>query len=408
MPHPPSSPPAAPGKRTRLPAGIWMLGLVSLLMDTSSEMIHSLLPLFMVGTLGASALAVGLMEGLAESTALIVKVFSGVLSDYLGKRKALAVLGYGLAAITKPLFAIASSSGIVLAARLLDRVGKGIRGAPRDALVADIAPPEARGAAFGLRQALDTVGAFLGPLLGAGLMLLWANDFRAIFWVAVIPAGMAVALLVFGVREPRPAAAEKRHNPIRRENLARLGRRYWWVVAVGAVFSLGRFSEAFLVLRAQQGGIAIALIPLVMVAMNVIYAASAYPFGWLSDRVNHGALMAAGLLPLIAADLVLATGGGWSTVLLGVALWGIHMGMTQGLLATMVAETAPADLRGTAFGMFNLASGGAMLVASVLAGLLWDRFGAAATFHAGAAFGLLALLGLLAGALRRQDGHGRA
>lgn len=408
MPHPPSSPPAAPGKRTRLPAGIWMLGLVSLLMDTSSEMIHSLLPLFMVGTLGASALAVGLMEGLAESTALIVKVFSGVLSDYLGKRKALAVLGYGLAAITKPLFAIASSSGIVLAARLLDRVGKGIRGAPRDALVADIAPPEARGAAFGLRQALDTVGAFLGPLLGAGLMLLWANDFRAIFWVAVIPAGMAVALLVFGVREPRPAAAEKRHNPIRRENLARLGRRYWWVVAVGAVFSLARFSEAFLVLRAQQGGIAIALIPLVMVAMNVIYAASAYPFGWLSDRVNHGALMAAGLLPLIAADLVLATGGGWSTVLLGVALWGIHMGMTQGLLATMVAETAPADLRGTAFGMFNLVSGGAMLVASVLAGLLWDRFGAAASFHAGAAFGLLALLGLLAGALRRQDGHGRA
>ncbi|TCT20410.1 MFS transporter [Thermomonas haemolytica] len=408
MPHPPSPKTAAPGKRTRLPAGIWLLGLVSLLMDTSSEMIHSLLPLFMVGTLGASALAVGLMEGLAESTALIVKVFSGALSDYLGKRKALAVLGYGLAAVTKPLFAIASSSGLVLAARLLDRVGKGIRGAPRDALVADIAPPEARGAAFGLRQALDTVGAFLGPLLGAGLMLLWANDFRAIFWVAVIPAGLAVALLVVGVREPRPAAVEKRHNPIRHENLARLGRRYWWVVAVGAVFSLARFSEAFLVLRAQQGGIAVALIPLVMVAMNVIYAASAYPFGWLSDRVNHGALMAAGLLPLIAADLVLATGGGWPTVLFGVALWGIHMGMTQGLLATMVAERAPADLRGTAFGMFNLVSGGALLVASVLAGLLWDRFGAAATFHAGAAFGLLALLGLLAGALRRQDGRGRA
>ncbi|MFN7183338.1 MAG: MFS transporter [Thermomonas haemolytica] len=408
MPHPPSPKTAAPGKRTRLPAGIWLLGLVSLLMDTSSEMIHSLLPLFMVGTLGASALAVGLMEGLAESTALIVKVFSGALSDYLGKRKALAVLGYGLAAVTKPLFAIASSSGLVLAARLLDRVGKGIRGAPRDALVADIAPPEARGAAFGLRQALDTVGAFLGPLLGAGLMLLWANDFRAIFWVAVIPAGLAVALLVVGVREPRPASMEKRRNPIRRENLARLGRRYWWVVAVGAVFSLARFSEAFLVLRAQQGGIAVALIPLVMVAMNVIYAASAYPFGWLSDRVNHGALMAAGLLPLIAADLVLATGGGWSTVLFGVALWGIHMGMTQGLLATMVAERAPADLRGTAFGMFNLVSGGALLVASVLAGLLWDRFGAAATFHAGAAFGLLALLGLLAGALRRQDGRGRA
>jgi len=379
----------------RIPAGIWVLGFVSMLMDISSEMIHSLLPLFMVGTLGASALVVGLIEGLAEATALLVKVFSGTLSDYLGKRKGLAVFGYALGALSKPLFALAPSLGIVLSARLLDRVGKGVRGAPRDALIADIAPAAIRGAAFGLRQSLDTVGALLGPLLAVGLMLLWANDFRAVFWVAVIPGLLAVALLLLGVREPAAPNAEKRRNPIRRDNLKRLSGAYWWVVAVGAVFTLARFSEAFLVLRAQQSGIALALVPLVMVAMNAIYAASAYPFGKLSDRMRHRTLLGLGLLVLIAADLVLAHDGHWSTVLAGVALWGIHLGMTQGLLATMVANTAPADLRGTAFGMFNLVSGVAMLIASAVAGLLWEQLGASFTFLAGAVFCALALLGLL-------------
>lgn len=378
----------------RIPAGVWILGFVSMLMDISSEMIHSLLPLFMVGTLGASTFAVGLIEGLAESTALVVKVFSGAVTDYLGKRKGLAVFGYALGALTKPLFAIAPTIGIVLAARLLDRVGKGVRGAPRDALVADIAPPEVRGAAFGLRQSLDTVGAFLGPLLAVGLMLLWANDFRAVFWVAVIPGLLAVALLLSGVREPERHVGEKRTNPIRRENLRRLSGAYWWVVGVGAVFTLARFSEAFLVLRAQQGGVAVALVPLVMVAMNVVYAASAYPFGKLSDRMSRKKLLAWGLLVLIAADVVLAMGDHWVTVLAGVALWGVHMGMTQGLLATMVAATAPADLRGTAFGFFNLVSGLAMLIASVVAGLLWDQLGASFTFYVGAVFCGVALLGL--------------
>ena len=378
----------------RMPAGVWVLGFVSLLMDVSSEMIHSLLPLFMVTTLGASALMVGLIEGLAESTALIVKVFSGVLSDYLGKRKGLALFGYALGALTKPVFALASGTGIVLAARLLDRIGKGVRGAPRDALIADIAPPQIRGAAFGLRQSLDTVGAFVGPLLATGLMLLWADDFRAVFWVAVIPGLLAVALLWAGIREPERPPPERRGNPISRANLRRLGSAYWWVVAVGGVFTLARFSEAFLVLRAQQSGIALALVPLVMVAMNVVYALAAYPFGKLSDRVSHGRLLAGGLLVLLAADLVLATSSHWSGVLGGVALWGIHMGITQGLLATMVADTAPADLRGTAYGFFNLVSGLAMLLASVCAGLLWDSFGAAFTFYAGAAFTLLALLAL--------------
>ncbi|MBS1139572.1 MAG: ral substrate transporter:Major facilitator superfamily 1 [Proteobacteria bacterium] len=379
-------------KPAQMPRGIWMLGFVSLLMDVSSEMIHSLLPLFMVGTLGASALVVGLIEGLAEATALIVKVFSGALSDYLGRRKGLAVFGYALGALTKPVFALASSTGLVLTARLTDRIGKGIRGAPRDALVADIAPPELRGAAFGLRQSLDTVGAFVGPLLAVGLMLLWNDDFRAVFWVAVIPGLLAVALLVFGVQEPdRPAQAVRR-NPISRANLVRLGSPYWWVVAVGGLFTLARFSEAFLVLRAQQGGMALALIPLVMVAMNIVYSLSAYPFGKLSDRVSHTRLLAIGLVVLIAADLVLASSSHWAVVLSGVALWGIHLGMTQGLLATMVADTAPADLRGTAFGFFNLVSGLAMLLASICAGLLWDVYGAAFTFYAGAGFCLLTLV----------------
>ena len=380
--------------KPHIPRGIWVLGFVSMLMDISSEMIHSLLPLFLVGSLGLSVLMVGLIEGLAEATALIVKVFSGALSDYIGKRKGLAVLGYAIGALTKPLFAIASGAGLVITARLLDRVGKGIRGAPRDALVADIAPPEVRGAAFGLRQSLDTVGAFTGPLLAVGLMLLWANDFRAVFWVAVIPGVLSVLLLLWGVQEPERHQDAPTSNPISRAQLQRLDAAYWWVVGIGAVFTLARFSEAFLVLRAQESGVAIAWVPLVLVAMNLVYAASAYPFGWLSDRVSHVKLLVGGTLVLIAADLVLASGSDTTTLLVGIGLWGVHMGMTQGLLATMVADTAPADLRGTAFGMFNLVSGVALLLASVLAGWLWDAHGAAATFQGGAVLALLALLGL--------------
>jgi MFS family permease len=380
----------------QIPRGVWVLGFVSMLMDISSEMIHSLLPLFMVSVLGASALVVGLIEGLAESTALIVKVFSGVLSDYLGKRKALAVCGYSLGALSKPLFALAPSIALVVTARLLDRLGKGVRGAPRDALVADITPPHMRGAAFGLRQSLDTVGAFLGPLLGVGLMLLWANDFRAVFLLATVPGVMAVALLLFGLREPAAAHTGPRSNPIRRSNLRRLGRGYWWTVVVGGVFTLARFSEAFLVLRAQQSGVAMALVPLVMVAMNLVYAACAYPFGKLSDRISHRTLLFLGLLILAAADLVLASGTHWTTLLVGTTLWGVHMGLTQGLLATMVADNAPADLRGTAFGFFNLMSGLALLIASGLAGWLWERLGAEFTFYSGAAFCALAVLCLAA------------
>ena len=371
-----------------------MLGFVSMLMDISSEMIHSLLPLFLVGTLGVSVLAIGVIEGIAESTALISKVFSGAWSDYLGRRKGLAVLGYAMGAFTKPVFALANGVGLIVTARFIDRVGKGIRGAPRDALVADITPPAIRGAAFGLRQSLDTVGAFVGPLLATALMLLWANDFRAVFWVAVIPGLLAVALLALGIREPARSTPARAVNPIRREALARLSGAYWWVVAVGAVFTLARFSEAFLVLRASQFGVPTAWVPLVMVAMNLVYAGSAYPFGKLSDTMSHRTLLALGLIVLIASDLVLALASSWALLGLGVALWGVHMGMTQGLLAAMVADTAPEDLRGTAYGFFNLLSGIAMLASSAIAGLLWDAFGSAFTFYVGAGFAALTVIGL--------------
>ncbi|HET8748265.1 MAG TPA: MFS transporter [Ramlibacter sp.] len=388
---------------SRLPAGIWALGFVSLLMDVSSEMIHSLLPVFLVSGLGASMVAVGLIEGLAEATALVMKVFSGVWSDWLGRRKPLAVLGYGLGAVSKPLFALAGTVGMVLGARLIDRVGKGVRGAPRDALVADLVAPEQRGAAYGLRQALDTVGAFLGPLVAVGLMLLWNDDIRAVFWVAVVPGLLAVALLAFGVHEPEAPPAQRRVNPIRRENLRQLTAAYWWVVGLGAVFTLARFSEAFLVLRAQQGGLALAWTPLVLIAMNVVYSIGAYPFGKLADTLSHRKLLAIGLAVLVAADLALAAADRGVLLWAGIALWGLHMALTQGLLATMVADAAPAHLRGTAFGVFNLASGIALLVASGLAGWLWDRFGAPATFGAGAALCTLSLaLVMVPGPLRAR------
>jgi MFS family permease len=377
--------------RARLPASIWALGFVSLLMDVSSEMIHSLLPVFLSTSLGASMLAIGLIEGAAEATALIIKVFSGAWSDWLGRRKPLAVLGYGLGAASKPLFALASSAGMVLAARLIDRVGKGLPGAPRDALVADLVQPAQRGAAYGLRQSLDTVGAFLGPLLAIGLMLLWANDFQAIFWVAVIPAVLSVALLAFGVSEPDKPPGAARVNPIRRDSLRQLSAPYWWVVGIGALFTLARFSEAFLVLRAQQGGLAIAWAPMVLIAMNIVYSLGAYPFGKLADSVSHRKLLGIGLVVLVAADVLLAASNEGVLLWGGIVLWGLHMALTQGLLATMVADTAPPSLRGTAFGVFNLASGIALLAASASAGLLWDRFGAASTFIAGAAISLVAL-----------------
>jgi MFS family permease len=379
-----------------IPAGVWVLGFVSLLMDVSSETIHAILPIYLVTAFAAPAVAVGVIEGIAEATASITKVFSGALSDWLGKRKFLAALGYGLAAFTKPVFPLADSIGWLVVARFVDRIGKGIRGAPRDALVADIAPPEVRGASYGLRQALDTVGAFLGPLIAVVLMWLTADNFTFVIWIAVIPAFASFALIAFAVREPdRPAELRRVRAPLSRAELSRLGPAYWLVVAVAAVFTLARFSEAFLILRALSVGLPIWLAPVVMVVMNVVYALAAYPAGALSDRVDRVTLLVVGLGLLIAADLVLGLVPTIAGVGIGVVFWGLHMGFTQGLLATLVADAAPAELRGTAFGVFNLVAGGMLLFASVIAGGIWDIVGPGGTFLAGAGFAAFALAGLL-------------
>jgi MFS family permease len=377
-----------------IPSGVWALGFVSLLMDVSSEMIHALLPVYLVTVMGASMATVGVIEGIAEATASIVKIFSGAISDWLGKRKMLAAIGYGLAAVTKPIFPSATSISWVVAARFIDRIGKGIRGAPRDALVADIAPPHLRGASFGLRQSLDTVGAFLGPGLAIALMWLSRDSFKTVFWVAVVPAFLAVGLLLFAVRDPTVAVRRQVRFPLRLSELQKLGSHYWLVVAVATLFTLARFSEAFLILRATSFGLPVVMAPMVLVVMNVVYALAAYPAGVFSDRTNRMTVLIIGFALLIVADLALAFSGGLAGVTIGIVLWGLHMGFTQGLLATLVADTAPAELRGTAYGLFNLLGGFALLAASVLAGALWDAFGASATFLAGAGFTTLALLGL--------------
>ncbi|WP_024304297.1 MFS transporter [Pseudogulbenkiania sp. MAI-1] len=379
--------------RPVIPRTVWALGFVSLFMDVSSELTHSLLPLFLAGTLGASALVIGVIEGIAEATALIVKIFSGAISDFIGRRKGLLLAGYGLAALTKPLFPLASSAETVFAARFLDRIGKGIRGAPRDALVADVAPPEIRGACFGLRQSMDTVGAFLGPLLAIALMAALGGDIKLVLWFAVLPAVVAVALIVAGVEEPeRGPSAHRFRSPIHWGVLRQFSGAYWWVVIVGAVFTLARFSEAFLVLRAQQLGLSATWVPAVMVVMSLVYSLSAYPVGRLSDSMSRTALLGVGLLLLVLADVVLARAGSVTGLLAGVALWGLHMGFSQGILAALVADTTPDELKGTAFGVFNLVSGGCMLFASVIAGWLWQVHGSATTFYAGAVFAACALL----------------
>lgn len=380
-------------RRPAIPGTVWALGFVSLFMDISSELIHSLLPVFLVGSLGANALTVGFVEGFAEAAAQLVKIVSGSLSDLLRHRKRLILLGYGLSALTKPLFPLASSIETVFAARFLDRIGKGLRGAPRDALMADVAPPKIRGACFGLRQSMDTAGAFLGPLLAVLLLYLHHDDIKAALWFAVVPAAVTVLLILAGVKEPEAAAG--RHSfrqPVRMAYLKSFPRAYWRVIVIGGIFTLSRFSEAFLVLRAQQAGMALTWLPMVMVVMNVVYTLSAYPAGVLSDRMNRHALLSAGLLLLAGADLLLATATSPYLVLTGVALWGLHMGFTQGILAALVADTAPSDLKGSAFGVFNFVTGLGLLAASILAGWLWDVAGAAMTFYAGAGFSALALI----------------
>ena len=379
-----------------LPIGIWGLGFVSMFMDISSELVHSLLPIFMATVLGTSMVTIGIIEGFAEGAAAITKVFSGAISDYCGKRKFLAVAGYTLSAITKPIFPLSTTIGWVFGARFIDRIGKGIRGAPRDALIADIAPLQLRGAAYGLRQSLDSVGAFIGPLLAVIFMIWFTNDIRAVLWAAILPAFIAVFLLIIVVREPESAdrAADSR-NRLTLTDTKRLPMGYWLIVVLGAVFTLARFSEAFLILRAQDVGLTVGYIPIIMIVMNIFYSIFAYPAGIAADRLSARTLLMFGIIILVIADIVLAMALSPQVTFAGAALWGLHMAFTQGLLSKLVADTAPEDLRGTSFGVFNLVSGVAVFLASFIAGLLWTAFGASATFIAGASFAILAAIGLL-------------
>lgn len=377
----------------RLPGGVVALGFVSMFMDMSSEMIHALLPLYLTTTLGASALIVGLIEGAGEALAQVVKLFSGAFSDHSGKRKPMAVLGYGLSAATKPFFALAGTPVLVLGARLADRLGKGIRGAPRDALVADLVAPSQRGAAYGLRQTLDSVGAVAGPMIALGLMVLLAGDMNLIFALATLPALASVAILVIFVREP---VRHRREEPAPSPSLAGLRQMpgaVWVVVGLGALMTLSRISEAFLILRGAEMGLSAAYAPLMLAVMNLVYALVSWPAGTLSDRIGKGGLLTAGLAVLAGSHLLLALGGGPVAVLGAAALWGLHMGLTQGILSAMVADAAPVGRRGTAFGIFNLTSGLALLAGNAAAGAVWAFSGAEAAFLAAATVSLVTLAG---------------
>jgi len=376
-----------------LPKAIWVLGFVSLLMDISSEIVHGLLPVFLVTVLGASYTSVGLIEGFGEATALILKVLSGPLSDFMKNRKSLVLAGYFMGALSKPLFAIAQSSSFILSARMFDRMGKGIRGAPRDALIADITAPELRGKAYGLRQSLDTVGAFLGPLFAIGLMYLLHNNFRMIFWIALIPGALAVLLIIFGVHEPKHNTTKK--NKWRFNDIRKFSHTFWIVCVFGALLQLARFSEAFLILRTNDLGLAVGLAPLVLVTMNIVYAVIAYPAGVLSDRVDRKIIILIGFLFLILADIAVGLGTNLYWVFSGIILWGIHLGLTQGLLSALVVDSCPTEYRGTAFGIFNLFCAMALILGSPLAGYLWDKYGAATTFLTGAAVALAGIVVLV-------------
>lgn len=387
-----------------IPRSVWILGFVSMLMDISSEMVQTLLPLYLVTGLGASALAVGFIEGFAVATAMATRFFAGALSDLSGKRKPLLVIGYGLAALSKPIFPLADTLGWIVGAKFLDRVGKGVRSAPRDALIADVTPAHLRGASFGLRKSLDTVGGFVGPLVAIGLMLASGGDFTSVFWIAAVPAFIAVALLAIGIREPEAARASSAKSPSGLMELARLNPAIWAVIGLCAVLTFARFSEAFLLLRAQQAGFATAWVPLVMVLMHLVYGLAAYPVGILSDRVGRSGMLSLSLVFLIAADLVLACAQTPAPLIAGIVLWGLHMGFSQGILATLVADHAPAEARGTAFGALNLATGVAVLLGNIVAGVLWDGWGPAVTFLNGAGFAVMALAGFLLADRRRRAG----
>lgn len=395
--------PSPEARPSRIPATVWVLGIVSLLMDVSTELIQTLLPLYLVGTLGASVALVGFIEGLSVAVATLSKLASGVIADWTGRRKPLAVLGYGLGAVSKLIFPLAASVGWILAAKAIDRIGKGIRATARDALIADVTPPELRGASFGLRKSLDTVGGSIGPLAAIGLMLVFAGDVLTVYWVAVVPALLAVGLLAFGIREPAQPAGPAKDGPPRLADIVLLNTAAWLAILISCLLTAARFSEAFLLLKAQDAGFSAAWVPLTMVVMNAVYGLTAYPVGRLSDAIGRRGLLFVSLVLLVAAYLVLAAADSRAVFVAGIVLWGLHLGFSQGLLATLIADAAPEALRGTAFGVFNLMTGGVVLAGNVIAGLIWDAHGPSAAFMTGAGVSVVAMVMLGAVSLRRSS-----
>lgn len=381
--------PPAPGPA--IPATVWMLGLVSLLMDVSSEMVQSLLPLYLATGLGASALAIGLVEGLSGAIAAGTKFLSGLVADWTRRAKPLAVLGYGLAALSRPIFPLAGTVDQILLAKAADRIGKGIRAAPRDALVAAASPPAIRGASFGLRKSLDTVGGFLGPMVAVAAMILMAGNIAAVFWLAAVPAALAVLVLIFGVHEPAGDRAAK-PDAFRLGQALRLNRAVWAVIGLAGLIMLARFSEAFVLLKSLEAGFAPTWVPLAMVVMHAVYGLAAYPVGRLSDRIGTAGLLLWSLGFLVMAHLILAFAGSPGAYLLGTVFWGLHMGFSQGLLGAMIAGATPDRLRGTAFGTFNLVTGAVVLVGNTAAGWFWQGMGSDMPFLVGAVLSLLAML----------------
>lgn len=379
-----------PAIKIRIPRTVWVLGFVSLLMDISSEMIHALFPLFMAGTLGASAIWIGLVEGIGEGTALIAKVFSGVVADRFGHKKRLVFAGYFLGVISKPVFALAGSMPVVLAARFFDRIGKGLRGAPRDAIVADVTDESIRGAAYGLRQSLDAAGAFVGPLLATLLLLLWTEELRSIFWIALIPGAACLALILFGVEDNVTPTVNTKHIAWKDLKIV-ITPAFVQLVILGTLFSLARFSNAFIVLRAADIGIEHAWIPMTVVLMNIAFSLSSYPFGKLADKLNPMKLLALSMVLLALANLLFAYAANYRILAAGIVLFGMHLGATQGIFSTIISEIAPSEVRATAFGIFNFFSGLALLASGLVAGSLWEYMGAQYCFGVGVVFALITL-----------------
>lgn len=364
----------------RVPALVWVLGRVSLLTDISSEMILAVLPVYLGTVMGVSMATIGLIEGIAEATAAVMRVFAGAIGDRLGRYKAIVVFGYGLSALSKIVFPFAGSPAPIFAARIIDRVGKGLRTSPRDAMIARATHPSILGRAFGIRQSLDTLGAVFGPLLAIVILGVTHNDFQLLFWIAVAPGVLAVIVLTRAAEEPNGGATPLQRIPLTRADLARLGFAFWWIAAGAAFLTFGRGAKAFLVLRTEDVGVPLWLVPIAFVIMNTVYAATAYPVGGLSDRIDRRRLLAAGIVVLILSDVVLAMASGPWVGLLGVVLWGLHFGMTQGVLATLVVDSAPEPLRGTAFGAFSLLSGFALVASGALGGMVWDAWGPSTLF----------------------------